>query len=111
MMNPEMMKMAQEMMQKMSPEDMQRMMEMQKNMDPSMMAQAQQMMLSGARSRSRNTPSSPPAKTKLAMLRHNARVDRPLHSVSGTWSTGSGRESGECSFLFFQETREGEGKW
>ena len=44
MMNPEMMKMAQEMMQKMSPEDMQRMMEMQKNMDPSMMAQAQQMM-------------------------------------------------------------------
>ena len=44
MMNPDMMKAAQEMMAKMSPEDMNRMMEMSKNMDPSMMAQAQSMM-------------------------------------------------------------------
>tara|TARA_B110001452_G_scaffold211830_1_gene182365 strand:+ start:287 stop:1873 length:1587 start_codon:yes stop_codon:yes gene_type:complete len=44
MMNPDMMKAAQEMMAKMSPDDMNRMMEMSKNMDPSMMAQAQSMM-------------------------------------------------------------------
>ena len=39
-------------------------------------AQAQHMMLQEAPSGSRNTPSSPPANTKLAMLRHNARVDQ-----------------------------------
>ena len=46
MMNPEMMKAAQNMMSKMSPEDMQKMMEMQKKMmsNPAMMQQAQQMM-------------------------------------------------------------------
>ena len=46
MMNPEMMKTAQDMMSKMSPEDMQKMMKMQQQMmsNPAMMQQAQQMM-------------------------------------------------------------------
>lgn len=46
MMNPEMMKAAQDMMAKMSPEDMQKMMSMQQEMmkNPAMMQQAQQMM-------------------------------------------------------------------